>query len=150
MVRSTEGKHPLYYEAVLQLRDVSYDAVRFVEDEIGMKRIPIAKKEKVKNGFDYYLADGDFTRALGKKLQGKFGGEFNLTSSLFGRKEGKEIYRITVLFRGIPFKKNDLVEYKGDQYNILSLGKDIMLKEVKTGKRIHLKYKDMGLVKKVD
>ena len=29
MVRSLEGKHPLYFEAILQLRDVSDDVVAY-------------------------------------------------------------------------------------------------------------------------
>lgn len=147
MVRSIKGKHSDYFEAVLQLRDVSERAVTFVEDEIFRNEVHVAKKKKVKNGWDYYLADNDFTRALGKKLQQQFGGENTVTASLFGQKDGKEIYRLTVLFRGISFKKEDPVKYGGEEYKVKILGKDILLQNVKTGKKVHVKYKERDQIK---
>jgi len=150
MVRSTKGKHSDYFEAILQLRNILEEVVSFVENDINKSNVPVAKKKKVKNGWDYYLADNDFTRALGKRLQQKFGGENTVTASLFGQKEGKEIYRLTVLFRGIPFSKEDLVEYQGEEYKVKILGKDMLLQDVKTGKKVHVKYKDMDQIKKTN
>lgn len=149
MVRSTEGKHPEYFEAILQLRDVSKEVISFTEKEIIRNKIPLAKKKKVKNGWDYYLADNNYTKSLGKKLQERFGGKHLVTSSLFGKKKGKDIYRITVLFKGIPFKKGEKVEYHGEEYNVKILGKDILLQNSKTGKKAHVKYKDVEQVKKL-
>ena len=147
MVRSIQGKHPEYYEAVLQLRNITSTILDFVYREIDRGRVHLAKEVELKNGRDIYLSDNDFTRSLGKKLQETFGGEYNLTASLFGRKSGKEIHRLTVLFRGILFTKGDLVEYQGDQYKVKILGKDILLQEVKTGKKVHVKYGEMNQIK---
>ena len=150
MVRSTAGKHSGYYEAVLQLREVGEEVVDYVEDEIFKHRIPVAKKKKAKNGWDYYLADNDFTKALGKRLQQQFGGENTVTASLFGQKDGKDIYRLTILFRGISFRKEDFVEFKGERYKVKILGKDILLQNEKSGKKIHVKYKEMNQIKKIE
>ena len=147
MVRSIKGKHPQYYEAVLQLRSVTDEVIEFVKKEI--VKIPVAKMVKIKNGIDYYLADNDFTKALGKKLQQKFGGQQQVTASLFSKKDGKEIYRVTVLYRGVNFKKGDLVEYQGSEYTVKLLGKELMLQETKTGKKIHVKYKNTNRIKKI-
>ena len=147
MVRSIKGKHPNYYEAVLQLRLPNQEIITFVEKELHISKIPIAKVEEVKNGFDYYIADSQFSKGLGKKLQVKFGGELNLTSSLFTMIDGKEIYRVTVLFRKAPFNKNDSVVYGGEDYIIKSMAKEIVLIGIKNKKKVRIKYRDMGMIK---
>lgn len=150
MARSLEDKHSGYYEAILQLRDVTPEIIQFAEAEIKRVKMRIAKKVKLKNGQDYFLTDNTLTRQLGRKLQEKFGGEFNISPKLFSKKDGKEIYRLTVLFRGILFKRGDKVEYGGEEYFVKSLSKDIFLKEIKTGKKVHLKYKDMRNIKRIN
>lgn len=148
MVRSIKGKHPNYFEAILQLRKVSKEVLEFVDHEIKKKKIPIAKIVKVKNGHDYFLADNDFTNSLGKMLQQKFGGELQTTASLFSKKDGKDIYRVTVLFRQASFKKGDQVEFNGEEFTVKIMGKEIMLHNVKTSKKERVKYKEMDRIKK--
>ena len=148
MVRDISGKHPQYFEAILQLREISQEVLDFVQEEITKYHIPVAKVEELKNGFDFYLADNKFAKALGKKLQDNFGGEKISTSSIYGQKDGKEIYRGTILFREAQFKKGDIVEYKDDQQVVLVLAKEIILQNLRTGKKVHLKYREMGKIKK--
>ena len=59
----------------------------------------------------------------------------------------KKVYRVTVLFRGVPFKKKDIVIYDGEEYKIVSLKKDIFMQEVNTGKKVHIKYDNMDRIK---
>jgi NMD protein affecting ribosome stability and mRNA decay len=147
MVRSIEDKHPLYFEAILQLREVSEKVVDYVLSEVHRVKLPVTKTTKVKNGWDYYMADNQFTKSLGKRLQQKFGGQLMMTASLHTKIKGKDVYRVTVLFRGIHFKKNDKIKYHGEDYDVLSVGKDIMLKDLKTGKKIHVKYDQVKKIK---
>ncbi len=148
MVKPIHGKHSEYYEAILQLRNVADEVINFVDDEIDHKHIPLAKTKKVTNGHDYYLGNGNLTKNLGKTLQEKFGGEFTVTATLFTRKEGRPVYRLTVLFRAVPFNKGDEVEYNGEVYKVLMSGKKVMLQHSKTGKKMQLWHKDLGRVKK--
>lgn len=150
MVKPTHGKHSEYYEAILQLRDVSDEVVAVVDDEIDKKEIFVAKIKKVTNGYDYYLGNGNLTRVLGKTLQEKFGGEYAVTATLFTRKEGKPVYRLTVLFRAMPFKKGDEVEYQGENYAVLMSGKKLRLQHLKTGKKIQVWHKDMKQIRAKD
>ncbi len=143
-------KHPMYFEAILQLRDASPEAVALVRKELEREGLPIVKEVRYPNGFDYYLGDQKFTRKLGKILQQQFGGEFLVTSSLYSRKEGKDIYRFTVLFRGIPFQKGKKIIYRGEAHLVLALGKDILLQNLLSKKKIHLKWKDLKEIKKSD
>ena len=148
MVRDISKKHSGYYEAVLQLRDCGEEAVAFVEEEVVRERIHVAKTIETKSGLDIYLADNDFAKKLGKKLQAKFGGDTKFTASLWGRKEGKEVFRVTVLFRGLRFKKGDIVIYEGEEHEVKLMGNDILLKNVKTGKKSHVRYKGMEKIRK--
>jgi len=135
---------------VLQLRDCSDEIIDYVREQITRYKIPLAKVMKLKKGIDFYLADNQFTRALGKKLQVKFGGDYNVTASLWGRKSGKEVYRLTVLFRFIGFKKHDTVEFEGERYKVkLLLGTKLMLQNEKTGQKIQVKYRDIEMVRKI-
>ena len=131
MARSMEGKHGSYFEAVLQLRDVSQEVVDFAEDEIGRLKMHVADVITLKNGYDYKLSDNTLARRIGKNLQTKFGGKIEETSSLWGVKKDREVYRVTVLFRGVPFKKGEYSEelvanpWKASEgyYGILTLNK---------------------------
>ena len=150
MARNLEGKHGSYFEAVLQLRDVSQEVIDFAESEIDRLKMNVPKVIVIKNGVDYLLTDNTLTRRIGRNLQAKFGGKTEETSSLWGVKKDREVYRVTVLFRGVPFKKNDLVIYQGEEYKVRILSKDIFLQNNKTGKKIHLKYRVMDQIKKIN
>jgi NMD protein affecting ribosome stability and mRNA decay len=148
MVRTLVGKHPNYFEAIIQLRDCSKEVVDFINTKITSRKIIVTKKVELKNGFDYYCADNDQARALGKTLQERFGGEYTVTSSLHTTIDSKEKYRVTHLFREAHFRKGDVVEFEGEDFNVKSLTKDIFLQNVKTGKKIHVKFKEMRSIKK--
>jgi NMD protein affecting ribosome stability and mRNA decay len=74
MVRTLTGKHPMYYEAVLQLRDISQDVVDYVEKVCCNGDLKVAKVVELKTGLDYFLSDNELTRALGKQLQKRWQG----------------------------------------------------------------------------
>jgi len=140
MVRNIQGKHLNYFEANLQLRNLTQEMLQFAEDEIERCHIHVAKVKTVENGYD-------FTRNLGKKMQEKFGGKTLTTAKLYGQKDGKEIFRVTVLFRGVPFQRQDIVIYKAEEHTVTAMGKEIILQHNKSGKKIHLNYKNMDSIK---
>jgi NMD protein affecting ribosome stability and mRNA decay len=147
MVRDLKGKHPNYYEAILQLRDVSMDVLDYIDGT--MKRIVVVKIVKVKNGYDYFLADNIQGRQLSQQLQSRFGGEILITSSLHTAKDSKELYRTSILFRESPFRKGDIVDYQGEEFKVRALTKDIYLQHTKTGKKVHVRYKDMKQIRSI-
>jgi NMD protein affecting ribosome stability and mRNA decay len=150
MVRSIEGKHPEYYEGVLQLREIKQEVIDFAKKEIKKSGVHVAKTLKTKNGTDIFLSDNDFTRSLGKRLQQKFGGQLLVTASLFGRKSGKEIHRLTVLFRQAHFKKGNKVDFNGDEYLVKMINKDILLQNSLNGKKVHIKFNEIKKIKLVN
>ncbi|MEK6938384.1 MAG: NMD3-related protein [Nanoarchaeota archaeon] len=149
MVRNPADKHDLYYEATLQLRDVTEEMVDFAYAEIQRVGMRISKEISFDNGIDFRLTDKSLTRSLGKKLQATFGGEYKETVRIYGQKDGAEIYRLTILFRGMGAKKGEVVRYHGEEYKIVLIGKDMLLQEVHSGKKIHVKYGEAKNFKEV-
>ncbi len=149
MTKNLKDKHPGYFEAILQLRDCSEEVYDYVEKEINRVGLKIAKSVPIKNDFDYYTSDNAMTKALGKKLQQKFGGNLITTATLHTQKKDKELYRVTVMFREAHFKKNDQVQYNGEIYTVKMMNSNsIMLQHNHSGKKVHLRYKDMEAIKK--
>lgn len=93
-----------YFEGVLQLRNPSEEALRFIDNQITKEEgnVWVAKTEKHKTGIDLYVSSNKFLLNLGKKLKKSFkGGELVVTGRLHSRDRvtSKDKYRMTVLFR---------------------------------------------------
>ena len=134
------GKKPHnYFEGILQLRNPTQDMVDWVKEQIAKdKRAWIAKEEEVTNGIDLYLSSQHYLRALGKVLKQKFVGELKVTATLhtISKSTGKELYRVTVLFRFLGVKIGDLVTVSGEQFKLLRVDNQVQLKNVATGKKV--------------
>ena|SRR3989338_11389652 len=148
MVRDLTGKHPQYFEAILQLRDITPEVLAFVEEDIQHYRIPVPKIIKLKTGYDFYLADSNYAKALGRKLQQQFNGKPLISQSVYGQKDGKQVFRVTILFRQASFQKGDIVSYKGEEHQVLLMDNEIVLQHQQTGKKLRVKYREINLIKK--
>jgi len=148
MVRSVEGKHGGYYEAIIQLRLVDEEFCYLVEKACMKDKIYIAKAMDVRNGYDYYVGDNRWAMNFGKHLQKTYGGELQFTRSLFSERDGKKMWRVTVLYRQMPFKKGDRVVYNGEEWDVISMVKGIMLKS--GNQRVKVDYKEYTRVRKVE
>ena len=134
-----------YFQGILQLRDVNEEILSFVHNQIKNRGgVAITKTVKFSNGVDYYITSQKFIRILGKKLKESFGGELKISSKLHTRnKQGKDLYRVNVLFRLAKYKKGDIVSVRGDNVRLISIGKKIFARDLKTGKKIRIRNKDL-------
>ena len=58
VIKKLKGKHPEYYEGILQLRDCSDEIINWVRKTVEKeKRAKISKDKKVKGGRDLYFSD---------------------------------------------------------------------------------------------
>ena len=140
-------KHRNYYEGILQLRNPNKDILDFVYNLVGKRSdVSITKKEKIGDGFDLYLTSQRFLQHLGKMLKKHFHGELKISVRLHTRNRitGKNVYRVSVLFRMSEFRKGDIISYKGEKVKIIGIGKKVLAKEVKTGKKLVLKFEEIG------
>ncbi|MGM5488066.1 MAG: NMD3-related protein [Nanobdellota archaeon] len=131
-----------YYEGILQLRDVSQELLDYCEENIPEEYVAYVKKAK--NGYDFYMKNNRFLASFGKSIQQHFSGELKKTATLHTRdtKSNKDLYRLTVLFREYAISKGELVELKGEEYEVLSINKKIHLKNTQTGKKMQISFED--------
>ena len=135
-----------YFEGILQLRNIGNEVVEFAVKEIEKnENANIAKVSKVTNGVDIYLSPQKLLRSLGNKLQHHFGGQLAVSRKLHTRSRvtSKDLYRVNVLFRSPNFKKGDIIEYKGDKIKIVAVHKKVFAKDIKTGKKLNISFKDL-------
>ena len=134
-----------YYQGILQLRDINEEVVSFVYNQIKKRgNIAITKTVKFPNGLDLYITSQKFIRILGKKLKDSFGGELKVSSKLHTRsKQGKDLYRVNVFFKLAKYKKGDVVSVRGDDVRLISIGKKIFARNLKTGKKITIRSSDL-------
>ncbi|MBI4016803.1 MAG: hypothetical protein HY363_03870 [Candidatus Aenigmarchaeota archaeon] len=129
--------HAAYFEGILQVRDVSENVI----DEILLivkrdARALVTKIKKVKGGWDLYFSSQHYLRALGKKLQEKHGGTIKVTATLHTvSKTGKDLYRITVLWRPMLFKKGDVVLVEGENWRVLRIDNQVQLQHLVSGRK---------------
>jgi NMD protein affecting ribosome stability and mRNA decay len=97
-----QAKPDQYYEAVIQLRNPSEEAINCVINAVDKRKgVFIAKIVKLKTGVDIYLSCQRYARTIGKLLKKSFKGKLVESRKLFGvnRQKSRLIYRGTVLFR---------------------------------------------------
>ncbi len=135
-----------YFEGTLQLRNIGDEVVEFAVKEIEKnENANIAKISKVTNGIDIYVAPQKLLRSIGNKLQHHFSGQLIVSRKLHTRSRvtSKDLYRVNVLFRIPKFKKGDIIEYKGDKIKVISIQKKVFAKDIKTGKKLNISFKDL-------
>lgn len=128
-----------YYEAILQVRSqertLSENDMRDVERIIrarvdGMRRstreVFISRVDRVKGGLDFYFSTIPSARAVAKELHEALCAEYKESSSLWGRKDGKEVHRMTYLVRIPGFKRGDIVEHDSRDYLVKGMSKGVV------------------------
>jgi len=103
-----------FYTAIIQLRgpegrrrmkpSVLREALRVRWDAA----IPLSRTEwrqalswfePLKEGWDFYLTDTESARSLARWMRGRLGATLTESPSLWGRKDGREVYRVTFCLR---------------------------------------------------
>jgi nonsense-mediated mRNA decay protein 3 len=140
-----------YYEAILQLRGERGERLEHILktlleaiEEAPSKDVFLTKMERIKEGYDLFLSDKQYARAIARKIIERFGGTFKETSHLVGMKKGTELYRITVSIRIPNFQKSDVIRTGNDLYLVVSIKSDLAtLINIRTKSREKKKLQDL-------
>ena len=127
-----------HFEGILQIRDPTDELLDWIRKRIhSQQRATIAKEKKVTNGVDLYISSQHYLQNLGKQLKEKFGGVLKVSMRLHtvDRMTSRQLYRVTVLFQPVPFKRGDIVTLHGEKVEILRIGKKAQVKNIATGKK---------------
>jgi len=101
-----------YYEGILQVRaqerplteEERGRLVSFVQSAVAKRstkgeEVFVTKVEDVRGGADVYLSSNTVARAIARELADAFRGTVGSSPKLFGRKNGKDLYRVTYVVR---------------------------------------------------
>jgi NMD protein affecting ribosome stability and mRNA decay len=138
-----------YFEAVVQLRNVTPEATRLAFKELQQRKVTISKEEELKNGVDLYVDNKVAAKNLVYHLQKKVGGLVKLSPTLFSRNRqtGKEIYRLTTLFKQFPYKRGEEFDFGGKTYTVLSSNKEVIVQDKETKKKRHIRFTELERAK---
>jgi len=143
-----------YFEAILQIRGLDGLAETDIENLLMRIRdetktaslkdpnVFITKEEKVRGGYDFYMGEHGFTRQLAQKLHDHYGGELKWSSSMFGRKDGKDVYRHTFLVRLPGFLVGDYLVSEKGKFRVTKIFKRVQLLDLATRREITVDLSD--------
>ncbi len=134
-----------YYQGILQLRDVNEDILGFVHSQIRKREgITVTRTVKFTDGLDLYITSQKFIRILGKKLKDRFGGELKVSAKLHTtNRQGKELYRVNLLFRPLKYRKGDIISIRDEKVRLTGIGKKIFARNLNTGKKMTIRSADL-------
>lgn len=133
--------HEEYFEAVLQLRNVSEEIVRDVVDRAGDE---LAWAEEVENGVDVYMQDQNRAKRLAHELRDLYGGDVAISSSLYtiDSQSSEKVYRLTATVRFPDIAPGDHIVVDDRLYRVEGLGKDVKVWDVAHEKETRIDYPD--------
>ena len=88
-----------YYESIIQIRGELTSEDMDSIDDIVLERGGFYRIEEVKGGYDFYVSSKSLANKIAEFVRKKYKIEIKKSFKLFTRKEGKDIYRDTILLR---------------------------------------------------
>ncbi len=150
-----------YFEAIIQIRGLD----GFTREEVdrileGIRNsvasayrkdpnVFITREEEVRGGWDLYMGDNSFAKQLSQKLHDTYGGETKLSSSLFGRKDGRDVYRYTYLVRFPGFLQGDYLIREGEPLKIEKIARVVKVRSLRTGREENLNMHEAMSLRKL-
>jgi nonsense-mediated mRNA decay protein 3 len=105
-----------YFEAILQVRTTKPKPDTLIDSRF------VTNAEEVRGGFDIFLTSTQYARKLEREFKEK-GYMVKESSKLFGKRDGRDIYRVSVLVKEPPFEAGDFLKHDGMVLRILRVGK---------------------------
>jgi nonsense-mediated mRNA decay protein 3 len=143
-----------YYEALIQMRGTGKRPAtdselergrRYVLSEIdrlaaGSRDVYLVKEERMHGGMDFYISTQPAAAQISRGLAGIFSATVSSSTKLTGRKDGKDVVRVTHAVRLPELRRGDYVLLKGTLYRVLSASVKDATVDVAAGegKRRHL------------
>ena len=128
-----------YYEAILQFR-TNYNPLDEIDGEF------ISKIEKLQNGFDIYIKSSQYARKIRKRFE-KMGFITRESEKLIGKKDGRNVYRLSISIKESEIKKGDIIMHKGNLFRVIGIGRRFVIENIVTGKRSSIDRSNLRTVR---
>jgi NMD protein affecting ribosome stability and mRNA decay len=113
-----------YYEATLQVRS---------DLDLDLDERQVAGIERTRGGLDYQIISADYAQGKVSDLISK-GFLIVQSTTLFGKKNGKDTFRFYYSIKRPPFAVGDFIEHKGAVVRVRELAKQVKLVHIPSGK----------------
>jgi nonsense-mediated mRNA decay protein 3 len=108
----------------------------------------ITKVEEIHSGLDFYLGSKNLGKAIAKKLAAGFGGHVKESAQLMGKKDGKDIYRMTYAVRLLEFRLDDFLQLDEQIFQVRKISSDgVLLRDLLSGKDFWFSVPDLEKAK---
>ena len=128
-----------YYESILQVRGPGRDldgemersVEKLVKDRVASMRktnreVFVSKVDHVKGGLDFYFSTIPAAKGIAREFQESMCAEYKESSSLWGRRDGRDVYRVTFLVRLPGFERGDIIEFESHAYFVKGLSRGVV------------------------
>jgi len=147
-----------YYEAIIQLRGddraladgqelrmETHVRERFDSLRAKNREVFLTKVLRVRGGLDFYTSTVQSARAVARELQEHHSAEFKESSSLWGRQDGRDVYRVTFLVRLPHFEAGDVLTCGSKEYYVRSMSRGVIrCISLPSGEERQMKMRDLG------
>jgi nonsense-mediated mRNA decay protein 3 len=113
-----------YYEAILQVRG---------DIDLILDEKKVASAESTRGGVDYYMMDMGYAQEKVQELINK-GFLVKQSSKLFGKKNGKDVFRFYYSLKKPHFSVGDFIQYDGAVYRVREIAKMVKLTQLPSRK----------------
>ena len=141
-----------YYAAIVQIRAevrIPTDEELALAENIAHASLGesdfVSKEQMLKEGRDIYVSSAEFGRRISRAIVKELGGSFSESKKLYGRKDGRDIYRVTFLVRLPGFKQGEVVKIGNKKILVEKVieGKGIEGVDVNTGEPVFVSKKEL-------
>ncbi|WAI01149.1 60S ribosomal export protein NMD3 [Methanogenium organophilum] len=114
-VRATDRKPDAYERE--RVEKIAYDIEESVQ-EAGERLSFITRVDNTRDGVDIVVSSHNIGDTISRQIVTEMGGKITRHPKLVGERDGRKLYRITILLRLPQFRKGDVVFFKKRYYEV--------------------------------
>ncbi|MGC9444210.1 MAG: NMD3-related protein [Candidatus Methanospirareceae archaeon] len=147
-----------YYAAIVQIRadwrtpteDELEAAAELAYAALGREDF-ISKQQLLKEGLNLFVSSAECGRRMAKMIVKHQGGNYTESRKLYGRRGGRELYRVTFLVRLPGYSEGDVLELAGKRIAVEKVVADEGLEgvDLETGERYFVPQRDQKRAKRL-
>ena len=147
-----------YYAAIVQIRadwrtptdDELEAAVALAYAALGREEF-VSKQQLLKEGLDLYVSSAECGRRMAKAIVKHRGGSYSESRKLYGRRGGRELYRVTFIVRLPGYTEGDVIELAGKRIAVEKImpGEGLEGVDLETGERYFVPLRDQKRAKRM-
>jgi nonsense-mediated mRNA decay protein 3 len=147
-----------YYAAIVQIRadwrmptEDELEAAAALAYAVLSREEFVSKQQLLKEGLDLYVSSAECGRRMAKTIVKHLGGSYSESRKLYGRRGGRELYRVTFLVRLPGYSEGDVLELAGKRIAVEKImpGEGLEGVDVETGERYFVPQRDQKRAKRV-